>query len=181
MDNAEAVIIDATPDRPVSCVDALLKRICPCLNQSTQSYHVQDARITRELIQGQPELRSYSPETRIVRFSHSKSTHPNQTNQTQQSIPNRSTMRRTTESYTSPGHIALSWSSCSGPLPKFQKQYPKLKLWILEISMQPAFYYLAFCIANHFILPKSTRKQVNDPNWQKNFNNLWIGQYLKIK
>ena len=82
---------------------------------------------------------------------------------------------------TSPGHIALSWSSCSEPLPKFQKQYPKLKFWISEISMQPVFYYLAFCIANHFILPKSTRKQVNDPNWQKNFNNLWISQYFKIK
>ena len=30
-------------------------------------------------------------------------------------------------SYTSPGHIALSWSFCSEPLPKFQKQYLKLK------------------------------------------------------
>ena len=81
---------------------------------------------------------------------------------------------------TSPGHIALSWSLCSGPLPKFQKQYQKLKLWILEISMQPAFYYLAFCIANHFILSKSTRKQVNDPHWQKSFNSLWISQYFNI-
>ena len=64
----------------------------------------------------------------------------------------------------SPGHIARSWSSCSGPLPEFQKPNPKLKLLILDISMQPVFYYLAFCIANHFILRKSTRKQVNDPN-----------------
>ena len=100
MDSAEAVILEIIPDKPVSCVDALLKRVCPCLGQNTQTYHVQDARITREPIQGQPELRSYLPETRIVRFSHSKSTHPNQINQTQQSIPNRSTMRRTTEFYT---------------------------------------------------------------------------------
>ena len=87
---------------------------------------------------------------------------------------------RPTNWYISPGHIALSWSSRSGPLPKFRKQYTKLKFWILEISMQPEFYQLAFCIANHFILPKSTRKQVNDPNWQKNFNNLWVSQYFKI-
>ena len=72
----------------------------------------------------------------------------------------------------SPGHIALSWSLCSGSLPKFQKQYPKLKFLISEISMQPVFYYLAFYISNHFILPNSTRKQVNDPNLQKSFNNL---------
>ena len=64
----------------------------------------------------------------------------------------------------SPGHIALSWNSCSEPQPKFLKQYPILNLRILEISMQPVFYYLAFCIANNFILTKSTRKQVNDPN-----------------
>ena len=100
MDSAEAVILEVTPDRSVSCMDALLKCICPCLDHSKQTYQVQNARITQEPIQGQPELRSYSPETRIVRFSHSKSTHPNQINQTQQSIPNRSTMRRTTESYT---------------------------------------------------------------------------------
>ena len=84
------------------------------------------------------------------------------------------------EWYASPGHIALSWSLCSEPLAKFQKQYPKPKFWISEIFMQPVFYYLAFCIANPFILPKSTRKQVNDPNWKKNFNNLWISQYFKI-
>ena len=100
MDNAEAVILKIIPDKPVSCVDALLKRVCPCLGQNTQTYHVHDARITREPIQGQPELHSYLPETRIVRFSNSKSTHHNSTNQTRQSVPNRSTMRRATESYT---------------------------------------------------------------------------------
>ena len=101
MDNAEAVIIDATPDTPVSCIDALLKCICPCLNKNTQSYCVQNARITQEFIQGHPEFRSYSPETKIVQFSHSKHTQSNQHNQPQQSTLNRSIIQKTTEPCTS--------------------------------------------------------------------------------
>ena len=100
MDNAEAVILEIIPDKPVSCVDALLKRVCPCLGQNTQTYHVHDARITREPILGQPEPHSYLPETRIIQFSNSKSTHHNSINQTRQSVPIQYTMRRATEPHT---------------------------------------------------------------------------------
>ena len=101
MDSAEAVILEIVPDRPASRVETLLKRVCPCLSQNTQTYHVHDARITREPILRQPESHPYSPETRIVQFSNSKSTHHNSINQTRQPVPIQYTMRRATEPHAS--------------------------------------------------------------------------------